>query len=64
MAVSNALLEESVDIAVDNSDTSDEERSLWERHLPLLAAANAAIDRTLSRDPVTFLNRNKQARGE
>ncbi|HEU4690078.1 MAG TPA: hypothetical protein VFS23_17025 [Vicinamibacterales bacterium] len=64
MAALHALFEEPIEIAPDYSDTSDKDMSPSDRHLVLLAAANAAIDRTLSRDPVTFLNRHKQARGE
>ena len=64
MAVSSPLFEDSVDVVPDDSETSDEERLPWDRHRAMLATAHAAIDRTLSRDPVAFLNRNKQARGE
>lgn len=63
MAALNALFEEPIEIVPDYSDTSDKDTPS-DRHLALLTAANAAIDRTLSRDPVTFLNRHKQARGE
>ena len=69
MAVSNVLIEEPMDSITDNgvtgySDTRDKDKPPTDRHLALLAAAHAAIDRRLSRDPVTFLNRHKQARGE
>ena len=64
MAVSSTLFEDSVDIVPDYSDTSDEKRLPSDRHRAMLATAHAAIDRALSRDPVVFLNRNKQARGE
>jgi hypothetical protein len=64
MAVSNLLFDEPNDIVPDYSDTGDNEQSPSDQHPALLAAANSSIERTLSRDPMTFLNRHKQAGGE
>jgi hypothetical protein len=62
MQPSSAIIEETIDVLPDQATLTEETST--DRHQELLDAANAAIDRFLSDDPVEFLNRCKQAGGE
>ena len=64
MRAASVLLEETADVVPDSNDVNKKERIVPNHVEGLLAAANASIDRLMSRDPVAFLDANRQERGE
>jgi hypothetical protein len=62
MERSSTVFEETIDVLPDQATLT--KGTSPDRHQALLDAADAAIDRFLSDDPVEFLNRCRQAGGE
>ena len=64
MKVASVLLEETGYAVLGSNDMNKKEGMLPDHVEGLLAAANASIDRLMSRDSVAFLDGNRQERGE